>query len=91
VAQETYKYHPVDGSPEFEMLPVEIEKSEESWMKLYLEDGSVLKAKLVVSKVARSIDHGIPGRNGEPLYHLQTGTIVIADFVPDELRLKDES
>ena len=91
MAQETYKYFPTDGAPEFEMLPVEIEKSEESWMKLYLEDGSILKVKLLVSKVARSIDHGIPGRKGEPLYHLQTGTIVIADFIPEELHFKDEA
>ena len=88
--QETYKYSPADGAPDFEMLPVEIEKSEESWMKLYLEDGSILKAKLVVSKVARSIDRGVPGRNGEPLYHIQSGMIVLADHVPEELRFKDE-
>lgn len=89
--QETYKYHPADGAPEFEMLPVEIKRSEESWMKLYLEDGSILKVKLVVSKVARSVDRGIPGRNGEPLYHIETGTIVLADHVPDELHIKDET
>lgn len=84
MAKETYTWRPADDGPEFEMLPVEIVRSEESWVKLFLEDGTVLRVKIVVSKVGRSIDKPIPGRNGEPLYHIQSGTIVVAD-VPKEL------
>jgi len=90
VDADIYTYTPADGVEPFKMLPVDIEKSEESWTKLYLTDGSILKVKLVVSKVGRSIDRGIPGRDGEPLYHILSGTIVIADRVPPELRFKDK-
>jgi len=88
VGDDTYKYRPSKDAPEYEMTPVEIEKSEESWVKLYLEDGTLLRVKIVVSKVGRSIDKPVPGRNGEPLYHIQSGTVVVAD-VPDELRFED--
>jgi hypothetical protein len=89
MAKQTYQFRPTPDSPEYEMLPVEIEKSEESWVKLFLEDGTVLKVKIIVSKVGRSVNRPIPGRNGEPLYHIESGTVVVAE-VPDKLRFKGE-
>lgn len=86
MAGGTYKLRPAKDGPEFEMAPVEVVKSEESWTKLYLEDGTVLKMKFIVSKVARSIDKPVPGTN-EPLYYVESGNLLMAE-VPESLRFK---
>lgn len=82
----TYKYTAASGET-FEMVPVEIVKSEEYWSKLHLADGTVLKVKLVVARAGRSIDKPVPGGAGEPVYLIQSQTVVVAE-VPDELCFK---
>lgn len=89
MAKKEYKYTPAPGADEFSMVPVEIDRSEEQWTKVYLADGTVLKVRIIVVKAGRSIDKPAPGSNGEPLYHVQSGTVVVAD-VPDNLRFDVE-
>lgn len=89
MTEKTYKYKPAENADEFTMLPVEINSTEEQWTKVFLEDGTVLKVRIVVSRAARSTDKPIPDSNGEPLYRIHSNTIVVAD-VPDELRFPPE-
>ena len=84
----TYQYIATSGET-FEMVPVEIVKSEEYWSKLYLADGTVLKVKLVVAQAGRSIDKPVPGGAGEPVYQIKSQAVVVAE-VPDELKFGKE-
>jgi hypothetical protein len=89
MAERSYKYTPVPGAGQYEMVPVEIRDQEENWTKVYLADGSVIKVKTIVTKVGRSVDRPIPDSGGEPLYHVMSRNIVVAE-VPDELYFVEE-
>ena len=89
MTDKTFKLKAGKNDEEYTMTPVEIVSTEEQWTKVNLEDGTVLKVRVVVTRVARSTDKPIPDSNGEPLYHIQSGTIVVAD-VPDGLRFQVE-
>jgi hypothetical protein len=68
---------------------------QEDWNIYELEDGTILKAKLVVSKIQRGIDpdtneiYYLPGR-GEPLYNIRN-TVVVSAEVPDDLLKEPDS
>lgn len=65
--------------------PIQINQSNEQWNTYLLEDGSVLKVKLVVTKVSR-LD-GSYDVEGNPVYIFQS-TNVTSVQAPEELRKK---
>ena len=77
--------NPQPQEPEFEMKRVEVEDENEFWNEYKLEDGTVLRVKLVVAQVKKSVDKPIPNSSGEPLYSIKADTVVDADVDSDEL------
>lgn len=65
--------------------PVQINQSNEQWNTYLLEDGSVLKVKLVVTKVLRLDDSY--DVEGNPVYRFQS-TNIPSVLAPEELRKK---
>lgn len=65
--------------------PIQINQANEQWNTYLLEDGSVLKVKLVVTKVLR-LD-GSYDVEGNPVYRFQS-TNVTSLQVPEELKKK---
>lgn len=70
---------------------LEYETVKEDWNIYKLEDGTTLRAKLVVQKISRGLaDDGKAIRynpDGEPFYNIRFTTITVAD-VPEELLKK---
>jgi len=67
---------------------LEFKTLKEEWNEYKLEDGTILKIKLVAGKISRGIDkqgkiYYLP--NGEPLYHAMFNWLIIAE-VPEKLR-----
>ena len=58
---------------------IEITQSSENWNQYLLEDGSVLKIKLVATKVVRLKDQYDP--SGNPVYFLQSNTIIFLSLI----------
>lgn len=65
---------------------LDFESVKEEWNEYKLEDGTVLKAKLVVSKVLRAKEYQ---ESGEPIYTISSANVVRAK-VPEELIKKSE-
>ncbi len=65
--------------------PVGINQSSEQWNHYLLEDGSVLKVKLVVTKVSR-IDNAYDAE-GNPLYIFQSTNVTSVES-PENLKKK---
>ena len=63
---------------------------EEAWNVYKLEDGTVLRARLVVTKISRGIDPETEDiyylDSGEPLYNIRHSTVVGSDVPPDLLK-----
>jgi hypothetical protein len=89
MAKKVYQYTGPSGE-KFQMLPVDIDKSEEYWNKYFLADGTILKVKVVVVKAGKSADKPVPGSGGQPLYHIQSQTVVVAE-IPDDQLLEEEN
>jgi hypothetical protein len=89
MAEKTYKHIPAPGADEYTMVPVEIEKTEEQWTRVFLSDGTTLKIRPVVAKAGRSIDRPVPNSGGEPVYHVQVHVMVVAD-VAESVRFKTD-
>jgi len=83
-----YDYKDSDGA-QYRMRVVGITESKEHWNEYTLEDGTILKVKLVVIQAGKSIDRPIPKSGGEPLYHVKTHSVVNA-IVPEDQLIKDE-
>lgn len=69
------------------------EVEEESWNVYKLEDGTILRVKLIATKIARGLD---PETGdifylplGEPMYNIRH-TVVVSAQVPNELLKKPE-
>lgn len=71
------------GQQEFDMERVDLKEENEYWNEYKLDDGTVLRVKLVVAKVEKSVNKPIPNSGGEPLYSIKADTVVDAD-VPEE-------
>ncbi len=78
-----YEYTDSEGN-KYRMQQVDITRMDECWNKLYLEDGTVLRVRLLVGEAGKSIDKPVPGGKGEPLYHIKSQTIVIAEVPEDQ-------
>ncbi len=73
------------GDRDVDATPVEVNQSDEHWNSYMLDDRSVLKLKVVVTRVARVDD--MYDADGNPVYVIQSTNIAKAD-APDSLRKK---
>ena len=62
---------------------VKVEQADDPWLIYTLEDGAVLRIKLIVSAVFKVHDRWTP--EGDPVYIARTQNVVAID-VPDELK-----
>ncbi|MDA2918595.1 hypothetical protein MYX76_03705 [Desulfobacterota bacterium AH_259_B03_O07] len=70
---------------EVEALNLNFEVNKEGWNEYTTDDGSVVKVKLVVTKILRVEDQY--SQDGDPIYMIQSGNVVTA-IVPEELKKK---
>lgn len=75
------------GGKQVQATPVDVNQSGEKWNEYLLEDGTVLKMKLVLKKVFR-VD-GEFDEEGNPVYVMQS-TNVTSISAPGELKKKPE-
>ncbi|MCX5694781.1 MAG: hypothetical protein NT014_06680 [Candidatus Omnitrophica bacterium] len=73
------------GGEEVEALPIDINQTNEYWNQYLLDDGSVIKMKLVATKVLR-VDNKFD-QEGNPLYIIQSTNITSVN-APDNLKKK---
>lgn len=62
------------GNEQVEAVPVEINQASERWNEYLLEDGVVLKIKLVTTKVYRLEDRF--DKEGNPVYFVQSTNVL---------------
>lgn len=74
------------GGRQVQATPVDINQSNEKWNEYLLEDGTVLKMKLVLKKVFK-VD-GEFDEEGNPVYVMQS-TNVTSVSAPNDLKKKD--
>jgi hypothetical protein len=73
------------GGEEVEATLIEINQAGEQWNQYLLDDGTIIKMKLVATKVLRVDDKY--DKEGNPVYFVQS-TNVISVAAPDNLRRK---
>lgn len=73
------------GGEEVEATPVDVNQTNEYWNQYLLDDGTVIKMKLVATKVLR-IDNKYDNE-GNPVYFVQSTNIVSVN-TPDDLKRK---
>ncbi|MDO8662693.1 MAG: hypothetical protein Q7K98_05690 [Candidatus Omnitrophota bacterium] len=73
------------GGEEMEATPVDINQTNEYWNQYLLDDGTVVKIKLVATKVLR-VDSKYDNE-GNPLYVIQSTNITAVNS-PDNLKRK---
>lgn len=61
------------GGKQVEATPVEVNQSSEKWNEYLLEDGTVLKMKLILKKVLRVDDEF--DAEGNPVYVMQSTNV----------------
>lgn len=74
------------GGRQVQATPIEVNQSGERWNEYFLEDGTVLKMKLVLKKVFR-VD-GEHDEEGNPVYVMQS-TNVTTVSAPGDLKKKE--
>jgi hypothetical protein len=70
---------------EVEAEKIPVNNMREEWNQYFLEDGTVLRARLIVSDVLRLV--GIYTAEGDPVYVIKSANFVNSD-VPESLRHK---
>ena len=73
------------GGEEVEAVPMDINQTNEYWNQYLLDDGTVVKIKLVATKVLR-VDNKYDNE-GNPLYVIQSTNITSVN-APDNLKKK---
>ncbi len=81
--KEEYEYQP-NPNEKYKMKEIGVEESKEYWNEYKLEDGTTLKVKHVLVRAGKSVDKPIPNSGGEPLYHIQTHTVVNTTVPEDQ-------
>lgn len=76
------------GGKQVEAAPVEVNQASERWNEYILEDGTLLKMKLVLKKVLR-VDNEYDAE-GNPVYVMQS-TNVTTVSAPKNLRRSDDT
>ena len=74
------------GGEEVEALPIDVNQTNEYWNQYLLDDGTVIKMKLVATKVLR-VDNKYD-LEGNPLYIIQSTNITSVN-APDNLKKKN--
>jgi hypothetical protein len=74
-----------DGE-EHDAVELSFQTSGENWNEYLLDDGSVVRVKLVMTSIARV--EGVYDQNGSPIYVAQS-TNVMSVSAPEDLRRKD--
>ena len=74
------------GGRQVQATPVDINHSSEKWNEYLLEDGTVLKMKLVLKKAFKV--EGEYDEEGNPVYVMQS-TNVTSISAPNDLKKKD--
>lgn len=69
------------GGRQVEATPVEVNQANEKWNEYLLEDGSVLKMKLVLKKVLRVDDQY--DAEGNPIYVMQSTNVTTVNSPKD--------
>ena len=64
---------------------IEITQTSEHWNQYLLEDGSLIKVKLVASKIVRVLDRY--DHAGNPIYLVNSSNVIAVDS-PDHLKRK---
>ena len=65
---------------------VDVNESVDRWTEIRLDDGSVLRTKIVVVEVSRLNDMYDEELN--PVYSVKSNTVVVVSSVPENLRAK---
>jgi len=73
------------GGEELQAQPIDINQTEEHWNQYLLDDGTVVKMKLVATKVLRVDEKFDP--EGNPLYIIQSTNITSVN-APENLKKK---
>lgn len=73
-----------DGS-QAEAISVDFDHLSEPWGEYELDDGTTLKVRTVVQDIRR-IGAGDHQQGDEPIYHVQSNTVVRTVEVPDHLK-----
>jgi hypothetical protein len=74
------------GGGEGDATSILVNQAQEQWNTYLLEDGSVLKVKLVMTKIDRMDD--LYDKEGNPVYAFQS-TNVVSVTCPDNLKKKN--
>ena len=74
------------GGRQVEAVQIDVNQSNEKWNEYLLEDGTVLKMKLVLKKVLR-VD-GEYDQEGNPVYVMQSTNVTTVN-VPNPLKKKE--
>ena len=75
---------PTPQSPLADGVEVAVKESTERWTDVLLEDGSALRLKVTVVSAVRIIDQFDP--EGNPVYALRAGQVVVVASAPSELK-----
>ncbi|MBM3249298.1 MAG: hypothetical protein FJZ09_00420 [Candidatus Omnitrophica bacterium] len=73
------------GGEEVDATPIEVNQASEYWNQYLLDDGSVIKMKLVATKVLR-VDNKYDAE-GNPVYFVQSQNVMSVNS-PDNLKKK---
>jgi hypothetical protein len=79
------KISPFPNSPQVDAERIEVKNAEESWNVYWLDDGSKIRLKPVVTEVWRV--EGAFDNDGNPLYVTKTALVQAVD-APTELKRK---
>lgn len=66
---------------EIQVEEVEVTSAEEKWNEYELSDGSLVKVKLVASRIVRAVEE--KNELGEPLYLVNSSNVVSVKVSPD--------
>lgn len=78
---------PIAGGGEADATLMPFQVGNESWNEYLLEDGTVLRVKLVATEIMR-VDDAYNG-DGDPVYLIKSQNVV-ASSVPEKLRKKKD-
>ncbi len=75
---------PTPQSPLVDGIEVSVEQSTERWTDVVLADGSTLRLKPTIVSAVRIVGQFDP--EGNPLYALKAGQLMVVSSAPDELK-----
>jgi SAM-dependent MidA family methyltransferase len=73
------------GNEMVDAIPIRIRSSNEHWSEFFVDDGTLLRVKLIATEAFRVVDRH--DADGNPLYVLRTHNVMTVQS-PDNLRRK---